>query len=689
MSGLGEPPRCQANNAIRYSGVARAIPTLQSNQPNRYIPPSKRGTTQTGQPATSNSIPAGPIDPAIISAQIARPEASDKKTISAQPQGTLSAGITTKGATAVPTLDGKTAKAPGKTATDNVETELLESFRQFSAGEKMKLHEHKRSRAHQDKTVKMNDLKKFSQNFKLLTPVPKDLVPILAKDETKQKEIVQKAQANAESKPAKATSATTDQKPSRLLAAARWDNDGAAASVNSTSRTRQTSGSAASSQKENNAVTAPREVSQTVRGPPTSLSTRLDSNHRAYIAGVPAPIPKAIPIPIPDNRNKGGRNGFQAGQPSPQKSSIGRGPPSATSQKFNVKAMEFNPNANAFKPTVGPSTVVSSPRSGPATRAISPAAPPPSMLKRRTDFSGTADKSPSASVLGMPAVPNFSTGNNPQLAKTSFEKNGGYPAAFQTGPTWYVEDIDNGPDHKMLYFERPESRRLTNPQPQASPSAALAHQHQLPYHLQQGIHGTPAHPPQHNNNQPHQQHHFNHGHHFEDNHMRPSASQSSYAPSPRMQNQNSNYQSPMPPNAQLAYPPHMQYPGQGHSMGPRQFSNPPPQMMPVQGSHLAPMMMPQSQAGYPQQMGMPFQPQGMPMYPNSGPHQMYGSPGQAPSGYPSPGRGAPMMVHQGSQQGQQPIYMPQQPGQYGQPVYAQQPTHSKSSSTIPNSICAN
>ncbi len=78
----------------------------------------------------------------------------------------------------------------------------------------------------------------------------------------------------------------------------------------------------------------------------------------------------------------------------------------------------------------------------------------------------------------------------------------------------------------------------------------------------------------------------------------------------------------------------------------------------------------------PQPMPMPYGGQ-MPMYPGPGPNpQMYGSPGQPAGGYPSPGRGAPMMMHQGSQQGQQPIYLP--PGQYAQPVYSQQaPAHSE------------
>jgi hypothetical protein len=44
-----------------------------------------------------------------------------------------------------------------------------------------------------EKSIKVNDLVKFSKSFKLLTPIPPDLVGILAKDPAKQKAIVDSA----------------------------------------------------------------------------------------------------------------------------------------------------------------------------------------------------------------------------------------------------------------------------------------------------------------------------------------------------------------------------------------------------------------------------------------------------------------------------------------------------------------
>ena len=50
----------------------------------------------------------------------------------------------------------------------------------------------KSKRKELDKKAKLDDLKKFASMFKLNTAVPTDLVPILAKDEEKQEEIVLK-----------------------------------------------------------------------------------------------------------------------------------------------------------------------------------------------------------------------------------------------------------------------------------------------------------------------------------------------------------------------------------------------------------------------------------------------------------------------------------------------------------------
>jgi hypothetical protein len=105
-------------------------------------------------------------------------------------------------------------------------------------------------------------------------------------------------------------------------------------------------------------------------------------------------------------------------------------------------------------------------------------------------------------------------------------------------------------------------------------------------------------------------------------------------------------------------------------MGPIMMQNPNPTFMAAQGlTPGGPMMFPQGGPG-------PFMP------PNGHPPPMPGV-----NGYPSPGRSAPMMMSQGSQQGhQQPMYgmnPGMSPGpQYGAvaPIYAPQPPGQSKSS---------
>ncbi|KAF2816156.1 uncharacterized protein BDZ99DRAFT_542394 [Mytilinidion resinicola] len=90
---------------------------------------------------------------------------------------------------------------------------------QFCESEKLRVQKRQRSMVRESKAVKFNNLKRFSENFKLNTPVPTDLIPILAKDEAKQKHIVEKAlKAIQEQKstPPKPATVVADQKAPRL-----------------------------------------------------------------------------------------------------------------------------------------------------------------------------------------------------------------------------------------------------------------------------------------------------------------------------------------------------------------------------------------------------------------------------------------------------------------------------------------
>lgn len=579
--------------------------------------------------------------------------------------------------------EGKASKQLGRPGvTENVENEVLDSFRQFMAVEKLKIQDNKRSRASQDKAVRLNDLKKFSKNFKLVTPVPKDLIPILAKDEGKQRQIVENAQRNADASKTsdRTTTGLVDPKSQRLLAAARWEGEGGRLPSDTSKLAKVAAPSAA---QPPTGQTTEKDFAATARTMP-GLSARLQEGHRLHRAGQAAAA--AVPAPLPIRDVSGSTNrAVPSAMVSPQKSATLRGPPSATSAKFNAAAREFRPNpaASTFKP-MAPTPVASSPtRSGSVTRSISPAGNPPKFFGDRKSFGKWGERmDPISLVKPKKNEDGTRTGSDGKPAAPLPAQNGGFQYPYRTAPTWVPPpDGENGEPY-MKYTEAfdklrdPNLKNVVSPT-QTPPINPSAHQHQLPFHLQNGPHPVPqVHTPQqapHHVHSP-QHHQYPHGHHYDEHHMRPSASNSSHypAPSPRMQNNNLAYQSPMPPPAQLFGQPvqYVMHPNPG--MGARQFSS--PQMMPAPGGHL--MVQQPSSGGYAPQP-MPVHYNQMPMY--AGPNgPMYPVPPQPPNGYPSPGRHAPMMVHQGSHQGhQQPIYVPA--GQFAQPMYSPQPSgHSKS-----------
>ncbi|KAI9835570.1 MAG: hypothetical protein M1819_002021 [Sarea resinae] len=717
----------------RYSGVHRGgaeFPPLQSGPGKKYTPPARR--PPTGQPTVSGA----PVDPAIISSQIARPDPSAKKPAqdksvppvsrqeapskqaneqvkktstdsTAKPDEKPVATTVTSSET-VPSIKGVTdaehkstnaktsgpsvSASPNRThggpenATANVETELLDSFKQFANSEKMRVQERRRNQASHDKAIKLNDLMKFSKNFKLMTPVPKDLVPILAKDKTKQEEIIEKARRNAEapksspgSSVAKPTATPTEQKTQRPAAATRYDTSAntsnAAADRQSFLRGRQ----GYSTQAPYNNQTSrgergvpPQNLPLTSPRGPGLLSQRLANIQQQNRAGGALPnVPSPLPIQevrLPPTGPAAGSTGIS----SPQKTTAGLTPTSAMASKFNVKALEFKPNpaASAFTPTGNPS-VSSSPRSNTNAR-------PTSRVSSPSSFFGNKKPLPTAE---RPSIndhfsPIKRLKKEAETEKKDYAFNGDIKPAYTTKPTWDVAKENENKSYKDMFDRVPSAP----PSHTASPHPPLPHQHQLPFHLQQGAQGvpqvqTPHAAPQHLQPQPH----YPAGgpHHFDDHRMHASASSSSMFPSPRLQQINLAYPSPMSQHAQLAtygqpMPQYAMGPGGPQIAHVRQYPGG-PQFVNPQGGHIAPMMVHQ-------QSGGPFMgvPQGIPFQPHMySPAQAHAYPGGPPpqgtNGYPSPGRGAPMMIHQGSQQGQPPQQMMwMSPAHHGQPMYAAQ-----------------
>lgn len=119
------------------------------------------------------------------------------------------------GSTVTPTVNVSSAK--GSSTPTKPSADPVPAFRDFVTTEKQRLTQKKQALMKNERDKRMADFLKFSQNFKLKKPIPDDLVPILAKDEDKQRLIREKTTQDASSDSARAigqTSSATTPSPS-------------------------------------------------------------------------------------------------------------------------------------------------------------------------------------------------------------------------------------------------------------------------------------------------------------------------------------------------------------------------------------------------------------------------------------------------------------------------------------------
>ncbi|KAG9622074.1 hypothetical protein KCV04_g13411, partial [Aureobasidium melanogenum] len=661
----------------KYSGVRRETnitSLLKQGAPNAYVPPSRRPITS--QP----TVPGAPFDPAIVS--VARPspatatnsdsQAALSKQPEQEPQGSKETSTPATTATtatpSLPTVTAPSGEAPataaqpaavtaapvskpipsinaGKGATEGVERRVLDSFKQFSNTEKLRVQQHQRNAqerqrasARQEKSVKLNDLKKFAENFKLYSRVPEDLVPILAKTKEKQNMIVTKAELQAREKESKVTSAEAS--PARIAPA---KPEVASTEVNQAQPASQPAKRPEAANEPGSPLSQRQRMAQNLRqnqaipprGPGMShgVPPRPAQQYRAPMANMQVPTP----IPPPEIRSP------PTGPASRELTS-----PSAASARLNVKAMEFrpNPSASTFTPT-SPTKASPQPAKRPSISAASPAKffsrKPEKPLSERTPLKDAFN--PVKYMLETTAA---------EGKTETFASNGGIPQAYRTPPTWEVAEANKDKTYRDMFTHSP----VTAIPPMHTPTnSVMAHSHQLPPHLQNG-------PP---NNQtprfyPPQPHHP--GQHYDEHRMQYGSNTPSVQPSPRL-----------PPA--MAYGPQM-HPQMQHfpagmppygMMRPQQFGSP---QGPPMGGH---MMVQQSSNGPFMNGAMAQQ---VPMYASPVPgHVQPHLPGH-PTPQPGPGfgRGHPMS-HQGSQQGHPgqmymqmppaaPMMMQQHPGQMQQ-----------------------
>lgn len=655
----------------KYSGVRREqrdfLP-LSTGNTNRYTPPALRA------PSAKITTAGVPVDSAIISAQLARP---DGPRASASNHSNLSKPDTTEStsharATSVSQRNTETttssennADLPGvvvngsKTLTakqvasispqrhlnaempsQGVEGKVLDQFKQFANAERARLAEKKRAQASQDRTAKINELLRFAKNFKLKTPIPNDLVGILAKDPKKQEAIMEKAQRDhEEAKTSLPSTATSTPSSTQMPSVPKFDKSQVPGPI-----------------PDRNALQANRNA----YGKPSVGRGQRPSGIQAPFASPGVPLaprnpsvskngPLPTPIPMPEIR--GSQSGAAtSGVSSPRGTDT---PISAVSTKLNVRAIEFRPTAPAFNPTPSTTTAASpSPigRVASVARTASPSA-----------FFGQRKLKPASERLDVTKAFNplmrMMKEVKAKLEEQSDEPvrdyagNGGIPNAFHTQPTWIDVVPEQNKDKTYEDYFR------VGPSPVSPTQSRTGSTHTIPFHGQmQQMAGAPH---------MHQGGNHQHGHHagqhfqphFDEQRMH---SGSPMFASPNMTPRNM-YVSPMGHPGQTYGTP--QYHG-GGPMGMRPpYGNNAGMMHNQYGGMGAPMMVQQQSSG--PYMGMPGQ-FGM-AYPSPSPGHVYP---QQQNGYPSPGRMAPVMMHQHSQQGHQSG----QQGMYGTPghMYGQQ-----------------
>ncbi|KAK0104023.1 hypothetical protein ONS96_005128 [Cadophora gregata f. sp. sojae] len=660
----------------KYSGVRRQqdFPPLTSSNNNRYTPPARRA------PTGSSTVSGAPVDPAIISSQLARPDKpvadkgkapaasavpkTSKAEVSTPPTTTESSVAATpepKAPAAAAGPSSRTAspqvKADGvPNATATVERDVASAFKGFAAQQRKNVEAVRQSRARNDKEIKLNDLKKFADSFKLTTPVPSDLVPIIAKDPAKQKEIQEKAKRNAEENKANPSEGVKPipppvdmRAPQRTVAATHGTSP---ANVPSRQNPPRNSGFAQQSAYRGSSQ-APQPSAQQNR-PAPGLGGRLRSLDQNKVG--PSP-----PNPIPAHEARQPPTGPANGDSNFSRRSSGV--TSAQGARLNPTIGEFRPSPHAasFNPVNNQSNV-SSPRS---TVNAAPPAPITRSLLRRKPIPESERPSFKAK---------FNSLDHIKTIKPAPEKNwsltGGLKPAYETPVLWKTALPGDKPDsaihmtYARMFELAPFPAHTISPAAPPHAIPQVPHQHQLPFHLQQNVHNpavrqSPRQAPMnlHGNQMPHGPAQPFNGH--DDHRMMPSHSAQSFA-SPRMQHTQMQYQSPMNQNAQMAYNPQMMPFPNGPPMQQqfRSMSNS-HQYMPQPGP-MGPIMMPNPS-------GMFMTSQGIP--PGVGSAQMFpqgsqggfmpptnGMPPQMPgvNGFPSPGRGGAMMMNQGSQQGHQP-----------------------------------
>ncbi|KAF5359437.1 hypothetical protein D9756_003474 [Leucocoprinus leucothites] len=277
--------------------------------------------------------------------------------------------------------DKTSSPAPGAAAAPK---DALPAFRDFVTTEKQRLTRKRQALVKSEMDKRMAELVKFSQNFKLNKPIPDDLVPILAKDEDKQRAIKEKAKKDAESNSARAIGASTAVTASRgvgiggALKGAMKQPTGGAPAVGTSGLQKPPV-----SQQPSSSSTAQTASSQKPAGPTASKSETAVKKIPMYIQPIPAfkggklkqtSTPSAATASSSAVSGASGMNGSVTPATATTTATTSPTPGVATpvSPTTATSANRLNVNASSFRPTMKASSPTPTNVASPKSKADTP-----------------------------------------------------------------------------------------------------------------------------------------------------------------------------------------------------------------------------------------------------------------------------------------------------------------------------
>ncbi|KAF8638303.1 hypothetical protein AX17_002323 [Amanita inopinata Kibby_2008] len=173
------------NEEDKYGAVVRGS--------NAYIPPAAR------KQAAMASAPAGNVTKTDIpKMSVNGADGTNASKIQTPPSKT-STPVPVSSAAPPSGTASTTPAQPSVAPSNKPPADPLPAFRNFVVSEKQRLTQKRQALVRSEMDKKISELVKFGQSFKLNKPIPEDLVPILAKDEEKQRAIREKANEDAQS----------------------------------------------------------------------------------------------------------------------------------------------------------------------------------------------------------------------------------------------------------------------------------------------------------------------------------------------------------------------------------------------------------------------------------------------------------------------------------------------------------